>query len=50
MDNAEAGVSLIWAHMPFCWFSHEAAHLGMQSFECNYSMAECPGIKHDLCF
>ena len=21
-----SGLSLRWAHMPFCWFCHEAAH------------------------
>ena len=24
--DAEADLSLRWAHMPFCWFSHEAAN------------------------
>ena len=24
--DAQADLSLRWAHMPFCWFSHEAAH------------------------
>ena len=25
--DAQAGLSLCWAHMPFCWFCHAAAHL-----------------------
>ena len=25
--DAQAGLSLRWAHMPFCWFCHEAANL-----------------------
>ena len=25
--DAQADLSLRWAHMPFCWFCHEAAHL-----------------------
>ena len=25
--NAQADLSLRWAHMPFCWFCHEAAHI-----------------------
>ena len=24
--DAQADLSLRWAHMPFCWFCHEAAH------------------------
>ena len=24
-----ADMSLRWAHMPFCWFCHEAAHITM---------------------
>ena len=26
--DAQADLSLRWAHMPFCWFCHEAAHTG----------------------
>ena len=25
--DAQADLSLRWAHMPFCWFCHEAAHV-----------------------
>ena len=25
--NAQADLSLCWAHMPFCWFCHEVAHI-----------------------
>ena len=25
--DVQADLSLRWAHMPFCWFCHEAAHL-----------------------
>ena len=24
--DAQADLSLLWVHMPFCWFSHEVAH------------------------
>ena len=27
--DAQADLSLRWAHMPFCWFCHEAAHIAM---------------------
>ena len=27
--DAQADLSLHWAHMPFCWIFHEAAHLGV---------------------
>ena len=27
--DAQADLSLRWAHMPFCWFCHEAAQLYM---------------------
>ena len=25
--DAKADLSLRWAHIPFCWFYHEAAHI-----------------------
>ena len=25
--DAQADLSLRWAHVPFCWFCHDAAHL-----------------------
>ena len=25
--DAQADLSLRWAHMPFCWFCHDAAHI-----------------------
>ena len=25
--DIQADLSLRWAHMPFCWFCHEAAHV-----------------------
>ena len=27
MRTAQADLSLRWAHMPFCWFCHVAAHI-----------------------
>ena len=27
LSYAQADLSLRWAHMPFCWFCHEAAHI-----------------------
>ena len=27
LADAQADLSLRWAHMPFCWFCHEAAHI-----------------------
>ena len=29
--DAQADLSLRWAHMPFCWFCHEAAHFLLYS-------------------
>ena len=29
--DAQADLSLRWAHMPFCWFRHEAAHFSALS-------------------
>ena len=34
--DAQADLSLRWAHMPFCWFCHEAAHM-ILSGRCKYS-------------
>ena len=31
--DAQADLSLRWAHMPFCWFCHEAAQLILLSME-----------------
>ena len=28
--NAQADLSLRWAHMPFCWFCHDAAQMYLQ--------------------
>ena len=25
--HAQADLSFRWAHMPFCWFCHDAAHI-----------------------
>ena len=30
--DAQADLSLRWAHMPFCWFCHEAAHVNALCF------------------
>ena len=30
--SAQADLSLRWAHIPFCWFCHEAAHLSFIFF------------------
>ena len=27
--DAQADLSLLWAHMPFCWFCHEAAQMSL---------------------
>ena len=27
LADAQADLSLRWAHMPFCWFCHEAAQM-----------------------
>ena len=32
--DAQADLSLRWAHMPFRWFCHEAAQLQLSSFNC----------------
>ena len=31
--DAQADLSLRWAHMPFCWFCHEAAHFPFYIWE-----------------
>ena len=36
--NAQADLSLRWAHMPFCWFCHNVAHL--------FSILVISGMKH----
>ena len=33
--DAQADLSVRWAHMPFCWFCHEASHLLMIREEIN---------------
>ena len=37
--DAQADLSLHWAHMPFCWFCHEACHIckSIDSCFCIYS-------------
>ena len=37
--DAMADLSLRWAHMPFCWFCHEAARLS--SFNLSHIMRKC---------
>ena len=32
-EDAQADPSLRWAHMPFCWFCHEAAQIGLHFVE-----------------
>ena len=32
--DAQADLSLRWAHMPFCWFCHEAAHMSKLRQKC----------------
>ena len=31
--DAQADLSLRWAHMPLCWFCHEAAHLAQYNLQ-----------------
>ena len=31
-SDAQADLSLRWAHMPFCWFCHDAAHLSISYY------------------
>ena len=35
-SSAQADLSLRWAHMPFCWFCHEAVHLVNVSLQLRY--------------
>ena len=35
--DAQADLNLRWAHMPFCWFCHEAAHLTWGVVSAGYS-------------
>ena len=34
--DAQADLSLCWAHMPFCWFCHKAAQIHFQCTKCSY--------------
>ena len=34
LADAQVDLSLRWAHMPFRWFCHEAAHIVSRSFCC----------------
>ena len=34
LADAQADLSLRWAHMPFCWFCQEAAHLQFNNDVC----------------
>ena len=40
--EAQADLSLRWAHMPFCWFCHEAAQMVVRSLRCDLEMTS-PG-------
>ena len=31
--DAQADFSLCWAHIPFCWFSHEVVQIPIQSLQ-----------------
>ena len=42
--NAQADLSLRWAHMPFCWFCHEAAHF---SLECSRALPAAWALRVD---
>ena len=35
--DAQAELILRWAHMPFCWFCHDAAHLGLMTASSNFN-------------
>ena len=41
--NARADLSLCWAHMPFCWFCHEAAHINLcyEIVACKAERVQC---------
>ena len=42
--DAQAELSLRWAHMPFCWFCHVAAEFCFNYFKpCGYLRSESPG-------
>ena len=38
--NAQADLSLCWAHMPFCWFCDEVAHMRMWE-KCDREIGHC---------
>ena len=43
--NAQADLSLCWAHMPFRWFCHEAADLGIGRQQKRWEdIKECTGM------
>ena len=41
---AQADLSLRWAHMPFCWFCHEVAHLPFCLHNCIVK-SDCPDFR-----
>ena len=45
--DAQAHLSLRWAHMLFCWFCHEAAHLFLLFFILSFSFLK-PSLKADV--
>ena len=49
--DAQADLSLCWVHMPFCWFCHEAAHLGSSQYTCMrfYSQGLIISGQRDSC-
>ena len=52
--DAQADLSLRWAHTPFCWFCHEAAHIFHSMWEvlpilwgdCSYSFGKLVALCH----
>ena len=44
--DAQADLSLLWAHMPLCWFCHEAAQV--MNFDCQGDCQGCPLTIKDI--
>ena len=45
--DAQADLSLRWAHMPFCWFCREAAHL-MKNYRNNWPLLRMVKFLWDI--
>ena len=45
--DAQAVLSLCWAHIPFCWFCHETAHISMSKQCCPHEETLGPELPYE---